>query len=99
MSIHEFFGVLGFGLFAGTALGGVAGYVLATHIHAVASAASRALTIPQGDVAALNAKVDGLDDKLQAVVQAAAQPVTGVINKLPQPPAAAPAATAPAATA
>ena len=99
MSIHEFFGVFGFGLVVGAACGGFAGYMLATHIHAVAGAAARALTVPQGDVAALNAKVDGLGDKLQAVVQSVAQPVANAIGNLPQPPAApAPAAlSAPAA--
>ena len=76
-----------------------AGYMLATHIHAVAGAAARALTVPQGDVAALNAKVDGLGDKLQAVAQSVAQPVANAIGNLPQPSVApAPAAVpAPAA--
>lgn len=85
MSIQEFFGVFVFGLLVGGALGVFAGYMLATHVHAVASAASRALTVPHGEVAALNAKVDGLGDKLQAVVQSAGQPVASAIGSLPQP--------------
>lgn len=88
MSIHEFLGAFGFGLLFGIAVGGFAGYMLATHIHSVANAASRALTIPQGDVAALNAKIDGLGSALQSVAQSVAKPAAAAIGALPQPAAA-----------
>ena len=61
-------------LLIGGVLGAAGGYLLATHVHSVAAAASvavtRATTISSGDVSALNAKVDGLGDKLQAIAGA-----------------------------
>ena len=75
----------------GAVPGGILGYWLSTHIHSVASAASRATTLPAGDVAALNAKIDGLGTALQTAMSAVAKPV---ISILPQP-VAAPVAVVP----
>jgi len=66
------------------AVGGAAGgYMLATHIHSVAAAASsavvRATTIPSGDVAALNAKVDGLGNTLQTIATAVQTPAVAAV--------------------
>lgn len=74
-------------LVIGAAIGSVGGYILATHIHSVASAASRAVTIPAGDIVALNAKIDGLGDKVQAASADLAQHVTNTIEAV-QPKAA-----------
>ena len=53
-------------VFAVALIGG--GYYLATHLHSkateIATAITRATTIPSGDVAALNAKVDNLGTTL-----------------------------------
>ena len=71
-------------LLIGTVLGAVGGYTLATHVHSVAAAASsmvaRATTIPAGDVAALNAKIDGLGNTLQAIAGAIQTPALGAIT-------------------
>ncbi len=77
----------------------IGGYLLATHIHAVAnavaSAASRAVTVPNGDVVALNKAVSGLGDKIDAASADLAAHVTATVNSavaaLPQPEAAQPA--------
>lgn len=70
-------------LLIGATLGGIGGYLLATHIHAVAAAASsavtRATTIPGGDVSALNAKVDGLGSTLQTIASAVQAPAVAVV--------------------
>jgi len=70
-------------LLIGAALGAVGGYMLATHIHSVAAAASsavaRATTIPSGDIAALNAKVDGLGNTLQTVASAVQAPAVAAV--------------------
>lgn len=80
------------------ALGG--GYYIATHQHKLAmdaaSALSRATTVSGGDVAALNAKIDGLGTKLNAATQALGAHVTATVAAavpasaadLPPPPAA-----------
>jgi len=73
----------------GAALGAVGGYLLATHIHFVAAAASsavaRATTIPAGDVAALNAKVDGLGNTLQSIAGAMQTPAVAAVNAAAPP--------------
>ena len=65
-------------LLIGVVLGATAGYMLATHVHSVAAAASsaivRAMTIPAEDVAVLNAKVDGLGNTLQTIAGAVQTP-------------------------
>jgi len=70
-------------LLIGLIAGAVGGYLLATHIHSVAAAASsavaRATTIPSGDVAALNAKVDGLGNTLQMIANAAQTPAVAAV--------------------
>ena len=59
---------------AGLLLALVGGYYLATHQHQLATQTAqvivRATTIPSGDVATLNAKVDGLGSTLQNVATA-----------------------------
>lgn len=71
-------------LLIGAALGAAGGYVLATHIHSVAAAATtalaRATTIPAGDVAALNAKVDGLGNTLQTIASAVRTPALSAVS-------------------
>jgi hypothetical protein len=79
-------------LLIGAALGGAGGYMLATHIHSVAAAATsaitRATTIPSGDVAALNTKIDGLGNALQGIAVSAQAPavaaVTAAANAAPK---------------
>jgi ABC-type lipoprotein release transport system permease subunit len=79
-------------LLIGIVAGAVLGYWLATHIHSVAatatSAVTRATTIPSGDVAALNAKIDGLGNALQGIAASAQAPavaaVTAAANAAPQ---------------
>jgi ABC-type lipoprotein release transport system permease subunit len=70
-------------LLIGAVLGAAGGYVLATHIHAVAAAATTAVTratkIPAGDVAALNAKVDGLGNILATVAGAVQTPAVAAV--------------------
>jgi hypothetical protein len=70
-------------LLIGAVLGAAGGYLLATHIHSVAVAASsavvRATTIPAGDVAALNAKVDGLGNTLQTIASAVQTPAVAAV--------------------
>ena len=67
----------------GAGLGAAGGHLLATHIHLVAAAASsavvRATTIPAGDVAALNAKVDGLGNTLQSIASAVQTPAVAAV--------------------
>jgi uncharacterized protein (UPF0333 family) len=71
----------------------VGGYLLATHIHSVAAAAAnaaaRAVMVPGADIAALNAKVAGLGDKVEAASTGLAAHVTdtvvGAVAALPQP--------------
>jgi hypothetical protein len=70
-------------LLIGVVLGATGGYLLATHIHSVAAAATsaiaRATTIPAGDVNALNAKIDGLGNTLQAIATAAKTPAVAAV--------------------
>ena len=62
-------------------VGIVLGWLGATHVHSVASAAARATTIPSGDVATLNAKIDGLGTQLQKAVSAVATPaITAAVD-------------------
>ena len=70
-------------LLVGAVLGAAGGYMLATHIHSVAAAATmamtRATTIPSGDVAALNAKVDGLGNTLQTIATVVQTPAVAAV--------------------
>ena len=83
-------------LFAAFVSGGVLGYWLATHIHTVAAkateAAQRAVTVPSGDVAKLNAAVAGLGDQVQKASADLKSHVSAAVNSaaaaLPQAPAA-----------
>ena len=76
-------------LLIGAVLGAAGGYMLATHVHSVAAATSsmvaRATTIPAGDVAALNAKIDGLGNTLQAIAGAVQTSALGAITAAPPP--------------
>ena len=64
----------------------VGGYLLATHIHQVASAASRAVTVPGSAIDALNAKVDGLGTKVDTASTKLAEHVTDAVSSLaPKP--------------
>jgi len=71
-------------LLIGAVVGAAGGYMLATHIHAVAAAATtavtRATTIPAGDVAALNAKVDGLGNTLTTIASAVQTPAVNAVT-------------------
>jgi ABC-type lipoprotein release transport system permease subunit len=70
-------------LLIGGVLGAAGGYLLATHIHSIAAAASsavaRATTIPPGDVSALNAKVDRLGNRLQTIAGAVRTPTVAAV--------------------
>lgn len=70
-------------LLIGAVLGAAGGYLLATHIHAVAAAATtavtRATTIPSRDVAALNAKVDGLGNTLASIASVVQTPAVAAV--------------------
>ncbi|HEY5380437.1 MAG TPA: hypothetical protein VIJ78_13010 [Pseudolabrys sp.] len=70
-------------LLIGLALGATGGYLLATHIHSVAAAATsavtRATTIPAGDVNALNAKADGLGNALASIATAVQTPAVAAV--------------------
>lgn len=70
-------------LLIGAVLGAAGGYMLATYIHSVAAAAgsavARATTIPSGDVAALNAKVDGLGNTLQTIAAVVQTPAVAAV--------------------
>ena len=76
--------------------GGVLGYLLCAHIHAVAAkvteAAQRAVTVPSSDVAKLNAAVAGLGDAVQAssadLKQHVSETVTAAVAALSQQPKA-----------
>ena len=71
-------------LLIGAVVGAAGGYLLATHIHAVAAAATtavaRATTIPAADVAALNAKVDGLGNTLTTIASAVQTPAVNAVT-------------------
>lgn len=73
--------ILPFAAFVG---GGVLGYWLATHIHVVAAkaaeAARRAVSVPAGDVAKLNATVAGLGNSVQAASADLKNHVTATVN-------------------
>ena len=70
-------------LLIGAVFGAAGGYLLATHIHSVAAAATsavtRATTIPAGDVAALNSKVDGLGNTLAIIAGAVQRPAVAAV--------------------
>jgi ABC-type lipoprotein release transport system permease subunit len=70
-------------LLIGGVLGAAGGYLLAAHIHSVAAAVSsavlRATTIPAGDVSAVNAKVDGLGNRLQTIASAVQTPAVAAV--------------------
>lgn len=76
-------------LLIGAVLGAAGGYMLATHIHSVAAAASsavaRATTIPSGDVSALNAKIDGLGNTLQTIAGAVQTPAVAAAETAAKP--------------
>jgi len=80
-------------LLTGAVAGAALGYWLCAHIHTVAAAASsavtRATTLPSGDVAALNAKIDGLGNALQGIAAGVQAPavaaVTAAANAAPKP--------------
>jgi hypothetical protein len=82
--------------FAAFVGGGVLGYWLCAHIHSVAAkateAAQRAVTVPAGDVAKLNAAVAGLGDQVQKASADLKSHVSATVNAavaaLPQAPAA-----------
>jgi hypothetical protein len=78
----------------------VGGYFLATHVHNVATAITRATTIPSSDVAVLNAKIAGLGTQLNASTQAIGAHVTATVAAAVPASAATlpPAPAAPAAT-
>ena len=77
----------------GAVPGAALGYWLCAHIHSVAAAATsavtRATTISSGDVAALNAKLDGLGNAVQGIAATAQAPavaaVTAAANAAPKP--------------
>jgi len=79
-------------LLVGAVPGAALGYWLCAHIHSVAAAATsaitRATTIPSGDVAALNGKIDRLGNALQGIAASAQAPavaaVTAAANAAPQ---------------
>jgi hypothetical protein len=81
-------------VFGAFGAGVVVGYLLATHIHSVAagavSAAQRAVTVPSGDIAKLNATVSGLGNQVAAVSADLKQHVTdtviAAVAALPQQP-------------
>lgn len=83
-------------IFGALAFGAVGGYLLATHIHAVAasavSAVQRAVTVPSGDVAKLNAAVAGLGNQVATasadLKQHVSDTVTAAVAALPQQPPA-----------
>jgi ABC-type lipoprotein release transport system permease subunit len=71
-------------LLIGAVIGTVLGYWLSTHIYSVAAAATsavtRATTISGGDVAALNAKIDGMGNALQAVAAKVQAPAIAAVD-------------------
>jgi len=79
-----------FVLFVALALIG-GGYYLATHNHqlavATATAITRATTIPSGDVAALNAKIDGLGSTLATVATTVGAKAADIAQSTASPPA------------
>ncbi|MGH6727823.1 MAG: hypothetical protein ACREB8_14970 [Pseudolabrys sp.] len=80
-------------LLIGAVAGAALGYWLCAHIHVVAAAATsavtRATTLSSGDVATLNAKIDGLGNVLQGIAAGAQGPVvaavTAAANAAPKP--------------
>lgn len=71
-------------LLMGAVAGAALGYWLCAHIHSVAAAATsavtRATTIPSGEVAALNAKIDGLGNALQGIAATAQAPAVAAVT-------------------
>lgn len=72
------------GLLIGVAVGAAAGFMLRAHMHTVAadaaSAVTRASTVSSGDVAALNAKLDGLGTAVQGVAAAVQKPANAAVD-------------------
>ena len=50
----------------GLLVGVACGWLASVHVHALASAASKAVTIPATDIAKLNSAVSGLGDTVKA---------------------------------
>ena len=70
----------------GALLGAVGGYILATHIHSVAAAATTAVTratmLPGADIAKLNSLIPALGDKLEANTAAVGAAASATIAKV-----------------
>jgi hypothetical protein len=64
-----------YGILAGVALGGVGGYMLATHIHSIANAAAaRVAATANAATAALDSKIATVTSSMNAAVSSVAAP-------------------------